>query len=73
MTVDSAHRFVVRNKIHSNKEEWNCCDICAILLCFIYVHNIINDAQIIYGSTTFLTNIGSNLRKMHSILSVLVW
>ena len=56
--MDSSHPFVVRYKIHSNKEERPCCDICVIILCFIYVHNaIISDAYIIYGSTTLLTNI----------------
>ena len=47
--------FVVRYKMHSNKEEWLYCDICAILY-FIYVHNAITDAHITYGSTTLLTN-----------------
>ena len=37
--MDSLLPFVVRYKIHSNKEEWPCCDICVIILCFIYVHN----------------------------------
>ena len=55
--MDSSHPFVVRNKKHSNKEERPCCDICVIILCFIYVHNAISDAHIIYGSTTLLTNI----------------
>ena len=54
--MDSSHPFVVRYKILSNKE-WPCCDICVIILCFTYVHNAISDAQIIYGSTTLLTNI----------------
>ena len=39
--MDSSHPFVVRYKIHSNKEERPCCDICVIILCFIYVHNAI--------------------------------
>ena len=34
-----------------------CCDICVIILCFIYVQNAISDAHTIYGSTTLLTNI----------------
>ena len=55
--MDSSHRFVVRYKMYSNKEEWPCCGICVIILCFIYVHNAISDAHIIYGSTTLLTNI----------------
>ena len=42
--------------MHSNKEERLCCDICVIILCFIYFHNPISDAHIIYGSTTLLTN-----------------
>ena len=54
--MDSLHPFVVRYKMHLNKEERPCCDIC-IILCFIYVHNAITNAQIIYGSTTLLTNI----------------
>ena len=54
--MDSSHPFVVRCKIHSNKEERPCCDICVIFV-FIYVHNAITDARIIYGSTTILTNI----------------
>ena len=32
------------------------CDISVIILCFIYVHNAISDAHIIYGSTTLATN-----------------
>ena len=54
--MDSPHPFVVRYKMYSNKEEWLCCDICVIILCFIYVHNANTDAHIIYGSTTLLTN-----------------
>ena len=46
---DSSHPFVVRYKIYSNKEKWPCCDICVILR-FIYVHNAISNAHIIYGS-----------------------
>ena len=53
----SLHPFVVRYKMHSNKETWPCCDICVIILCFIYVHNAISDAHIIYGSITLITNI----------------
>ena len=49
--MDSSHPFVVRYEIFSSKEEWPCCDICVIILCFIYVHNAITDAHIIYGST----------------------
>ena len=41
--------FIVSYKIHSNKEEWPCCDICVIILCFIYVHNAISDAHIRYN------------------------
>ena len=41
--MDSSHPFVVRYKIHSNKEEWPCCDIC-VILCFIYVYNAISDS-----------------------------
>ena len=55
--MDSSHPFVVRYEIFSNKEEWPCCDICVIILCFMYVHNAISDDHIIYGSTTLLTNI----------------
>ena len=55
--MDSSLPFVVHFKIHSNKEKQPCCDICVIILCFIYVHNAITDAHIIYGSTTLLTNI----------------
>ena len=55
--MDSSHSFVVRYKIHSNKEEWRCCDICVIILCFMYVHKAISDAHIVYGSITLLTNI----------------
>ena len=29
-----------------------CCDICVIIFCFIYVHNAISDAHIIYMSIT---------------------
>ena len=47
--------------MHSNKEERLCCDICVIILCFIYFHNPISDAHIIYGSTTLLTNIATVL------------
>ena len=45
--MDSLHPFVVRYKIHSNKEKWLCCDICVIILCFIYVRNAaaISDAH----------------------------
>ena len=50
--MDSSHLLLVRYKIHSNEEEWPCCYICVIILCFIYVHNEISDAHIIYGSTT---------------------
>ena len=53
--MNSSHPFVVRYKIHSNKEERPCCDICVINLCFI--HNAITDAHIIYGSSTLLANI----------------
>ena len=42
--MDSSHQFVVRYKIHSNKEESPCRDIYVIILCFIYVHNAITDA-----------------------------
>ena len=55
--------IVVCYKMHSNKEEWRCCDFCVIILCFIYVHNPIipisdaADAHIIYGSSPLLTNI----------------
>ena len=45
--MDSSHQFVVRYKIHSNKEEWPRCDICVIILCFIYDHDAISDAHII--------------------------
>ena len=55
--MDSSHPFVVDYKIHSNKEEWPYCDICVIILCFIYVHNANSDAHIIYGSITLLMNI----------------
>ena len=58
--MDSSHPFVVRYKIHSNKEEAEerpCYDICVIILWFIYVHNAISDAHIIYGSITLLRNI----------------
>ena len=55
--MDSWRPFVVRYKIHSNKEEGTRCDICVIILSFIYVHYAITDAHIIYGSTTLLTNI----------------
>ena len=48
--MDSSHPFVVRYKIHSNKEELPCYEICVIILCFIYVHNAITDVHIIYGS-----------------------
>ena len=57
--MDSLHPFVVPlvcYKIFSNKEEWRCCDICVIILCFIYVHNAISDAHIIYSSTTLAIN-----------------
>ena len=54
--MDSSHPFVVRYKIHSNEKERPCCGIC-VILCFIYVHNAITDAHIIYGTTTLLTNI----------------
>ena len=64
LVMDSSHPFVVRYKIctfcnihDSNKEKRPCCDICVIILCFIYVHNAMTDAHIIYGSTTLLTNI----------------
>ena len=42
--MDSLHPFVERYKIHSNKEERLCCDICVIILCYIasYVHNAIS-------------------------------
>ena len=52
--MDSSHPFVVHYKIHSNKEEWPCSDICVIILCFIYyVHYANSDAHIIYGSITY--------------------
>ena len=55
--MDSSHLFVVHHKMHSNKEKQPCCDICAIILYFIYVHNAIIDGHIIYGTTTLLMNI----------------
>ena len=39
--MDSSHPFVMRYKIYSNEEGRPCCDICVIILCFIYVHNAI--------------------------------
>ena len=63
--MDSSQPFVVRFKIHSNKEEWPIVTFVSsdnklttvIILCFIYVHNAISDAHIIYGSATLLKNI----------------
>ena len=51
--MESPHPSVVRYKIHLSKEERPCCDICVIILCFIYDHNAITDAHLIYGSTTW--------------------
>ena len=53
--MDSSRPFVVHYKIHSSKEGPRC-DIC-VILSFIYVHNAITNACIIYGSTTLLMNI----------------
>ena len=52
-----SHPSVVHYKIYSNKEERPCCDICVIILCFIYhilmfIMQLLSDAHIIYSSTT---------------------
>ena len=49
--MDSSHSFVVRYKIHSNKEEWLCRLVVTFVsfFCFIYVHNAISDAHYSYN------------------------
>ena len=66
--MDSSHPLVVRYKpitykIHSNNEEWPCCDICAIILRFIYVHNAL--------VLKYVTDVVPNLQTVVSVCSEL--